>query len=214
MIIAMDGPAGAGKSSVSLRLAERLGFQRLDTGALYRSVALAARQAGRAPEDPELQAFVEGLSIELRGERVFLGAEEITEAIRSPEISAAASLYAAQSSVRAALLGLQRRLGHQQNCVLDGRDIGTVVFPDAELKIFLTARAEVRAERRLLELRGRGIEAHFEQLLQEIKARDKADSERAHAPLKQAKDAVVVDASERSIEEVVDACFALVHKPS
>ena len=139
MIVAMDGPAGAGKSSVSRLLAEKLGFVRLDTGALYRAVALSALRAHKTTEDGDLEAFVSALplSIDVEG-RVFIGKEDVSAEIRLPEVGQAASQFAAVPAVRSALLGLQRRLGRAQDSILDGRDIGTVVFPDAEVKIYLT----------------------------------------------------------------------------
>lgn len=212
MIIAIDGPAGAGKSTVSRRLADRLGFVRLDTGALYRVVGLAALRAGRPVDDPGIEAFVKALDIVVEPESITLDGEDVSDAIRTPEISDAASTYAAVPGVRAALLALQRRLGQMQDTVVDGRDIGTVVFPQAEVKIFLTARAEVRAERRLAELAERGVEAGFDGVLAEIVARDKRDSERAVAPLRQADDAVVVDTSALDLDGAVDACAAVVGK--
>jgi cytidylate kinase len=211
MIIAIDGPAGAGKSTISRRLAERIGCVRLDTGALYRVVALACTRHGLAPDAPGIQRFVAGLAIRFHDDRVFLGAEDVSAVIRTPAISTAASQYAAIPGVRAALLDLQRRIGRTQDSVVDGRDIGTVVFPDAEVKIFLTARAEARAERRCAELRAMGLEAVFETVLGEIRARDKADTERATAPLKRAQDATLVDATTLGIEEVVARCVEIVH---
>jgi cytidylate kinase len=210
MIIAIDGPAGAGKSTISRRLAERIGCVRLDTGALYRVVALACTRDGLAPSEPDIGRFVAALAIRFDDDRVFLGAEDVSTVIRAPAISVAASRYAAVPSVRAALLELQRRIGRSQDSVVDGRDIGTVVFPNAEVKIFLTARPEARAERRCAELRARGVEADFETVLREIRARDKADTERATAPLKRARDATLVDATALGIEEVVDRCVEIV----
>lgn len=210
MIIAIDGPAGAGKSTVSQRLAERLGFVRLDTGALYRVVGLAARREGRGPEDAGLEGFVGGLEIVVEPDRILLAGEDVSGAIRTPEISEAASTFAAVPGVRAALLALQRRLGQMRDTVVDGRDIGTVVFPGAEVKIFLTARAEVRAERRLAELAERGVAAEFAAVLGDIVTRDKRDSERAVAPLRQADDAVLVDTSALDLDGAVEACAAVV----
>ena len=210
MIIAIDGPAGAGKSTVSLRLAERLGCVRLDTGALYRVVGMACTRAGIDPTDAQLGAFVAGLDIGFDGDHVLLSGENVSAVIRSPAIGTAASRFAAVPAVRGALLELQRRIARRKDSVVDGRDIGTVVFPDAEVKIFLTAAAAARAQRRCAELESRGMPAEFEAVLGEIRARDRADSERAVAPLRQADDAVLVDATAMGIEEVVQRCVEIV----
>ncbi len=212
MIIAIDGPAGAGKSTVSTRLAERLGFVRLDTGALYRAVGLAATRAGIDAEDgPGLAALMAGLPLEARQDgSLWLGGEDVSEAIRTPAMSAAASRYAAAPAVRAGLMTLQRSLAHAADSILDGRDIGTVVCPDAELKIFLTASVAARAARRHKELQARGEAIALAQVAAEIEARDRADRERAIAPLRQADDAVVVDATDLDIDGVLAQCLALV----
>ncbi len=211
MIIAMDGPAGAGKSTISQRLAESLGFVRLDTGALYRAVALAATRAHKNTTDSDLLAFASALPLKIDREgKVFIGDEDVSLAIRTPEISAASSQFAAVPAVREALLGLQRKLGRSSDSILDGRDIGTVVFPDADVKIFLTASVEVRAERRHLELLGRGVQSDLEQVKKDIIARDYADEHREIAPLRRADDAVLVDASHLSIDEAVQKCKAIV----
>ena len=210
MIVAIDGPAGAGKSSVGRALAERLGFVRVDTGALYRAVGLAATRAEISPDDPTLEAFASGLELRFEGDRIFLDGEDVTGAIRTPEMSRAASLYAAQPAVRRALLDLQRRLGRAQHSVLEGRDIGTVVFPDAEVKIFLTASDEARAGRRMRELQAKGTDVSLQTVLNEIKARDAADAGRAEAPLQQAEDAVVVDTTGLDFDGSVQACVDVV----
>ncbi len=212
MIVAIDGPAGAGKSTVSRMLAERLGWVRLDTGALYRVVGLAATRAGRTVKDPDLGAFAAGLAIEVEADGIRLDGVDMGQAIRTPEASAAASRFAAVPAVRDALLELQRHLGRAQDTVIDGRDIGTVVFPDADVKIFLTAAAEERARRRLAELEGRGEAADFETVLADIVQRDKQDSERAVAPLKKAADAVEVDTSTLDLPGAVEACLAVVRQ--
>ena len=211
MIIAIDGPAGAGKSTISRLLAQRLGFVRIDTGALYRAVALAALRAGVAPTDgARLADLVSGLDLTLTISGIRLGDEDVSTAIRAPEIGLAASTYAAVPAVRAGLMDLQRRLGRSHDSVMDGRDIGTVVFPDADAKIYLTASAEARAGRRHRELMTDGHPADFDVVLREIRQRDHQDTTRAIAPLRQAGDATVIDATDLDIEGAVSACLQVV----
>ena len=213
MIVAIDGPAGAGKSTVSRLIAERLGSVRIDTGALYRAVALAATRHDIPLTATEtLRPFVEHLAIELVGDRVLLDGEDVSQAIRTPEISLAASAYAAVPAVRAGLMELQRRLGRSAPSVMDGRDIGTVVFPDADVKLYLTASADARADRRYRELVANGVAATREDVLREIVLRDHQDMTRAVAPLRQAEDATVIDATELSIEGTVGACLAAIRR--
>lgn len=211
MIVAIDGPAGAGKSTIGRLLAERIGFTRVDTGSLYRAVGLACLDAGVTGEGSALDATLATLDLDLgpKGE-VILGGVDVSARIRTPEVSKAASTFAAFPATRAALLDLQRRLGRARDSILEGRDIGTVVFPDAEVKIYLTASADVRAQRRLAELEGRGVAADLETVKAQIIARDQADMNREIAPLKQADDAVVVDASDLTIDGVVAACATIV----
>jgi CMP/dCMP kinase len=218
-ILAIDGPAGAGKSTVARRVAERLGFVLIDTGALYRSVALAARRAGIALDDAAAmgvlaESLVAATALAFRrderGVRTLLAGEDVSEAIRAPEIGMGASTVSAHRGVRAALLELQRQAGREGGVVLEGRDIGTVVFPDAEVKVFLTARPEVRARRRFEELRAKGhATVTFEETLDEVKKRDAQDEGRAVAPLKRADGAVLVDASELTIDDAVERIVAL-----
>jgi cytidylate kinase len=215
-IVAIDGPAGAGKSTVARTLAKALGFVMLDTGALYRSVALAANQAEVSWDDDEAMTALahqlasdEALRFEPdpaseRGIRVLLAGHDVSQAIRTSEISMGASKVSAIGGVRDALMELQRQLGaHPPGVVAEGRDIGTVVFPRAPAKFFLTASPEIRARRRLVELEAGGDEVDFETVLAEVKQRDKQDSEREVAPLKKADDAILVDSSDRSVEQVV-----------
>lgn len=212
--VAIDGPAGAGKSTVAHALAERLGYLLLDTGALYRTVALAAQRASIPWDDP---ARVGGLAEDLVarhrlviernegvGMRIRLDGDDVSLAIRAPDVSVGASRVSSLPAVRAALLDMQRREGVAGGVVLEGRDIGTVVFPDAEAKFFLTASAEIRARRRYEELVARGKADSYEATLADVESRDKADTERPVAPLKQADDAIVVDSSNRDVNDVVE----------
>jgi cytidylate kinase len=217
LIVAIDGPAGAGKSSVSKILALRLGFTLVDTGAIYRCVALSARRAGIKFDDVAgLQDVLGSLEVTFRmvedKNHVFLKGEDVSEAIRTPENSLAASQVGAQPTVRAALLGLQRKLAlsAEKGAILEGRDIGTVVFPDANLKIFLFADPKIRAERRYEELFQKGHEKPVDQVLADQNKRDKEDSEREHAPLKAADDAVQIDSTHLPLSEVVHRIEELV----
>ena len=207
--IAIDGPAGAGKSTIARSLASKLGYIYVDTGALYRAVGVNAIRSGADTKNPEqVCATLEGADVSLRfvdGEqRVFLGEEDVSVAIRTPEASMAASNVSAIPKVRAFLFDLQRDIAAKNNCIMDGRDIGTVVLPNAEVKIFLTASAEVRAKRRYDELLAKGMQADYNQVLEEMIQRDYQDSHRAIAPLKQADDAVLVDTSDMNLEQVIE----------
>jgi len=216
-IVAIDGPAGAGKSTVARELARRLGFTIVDTGAIYRAVALAAQRAGIGWEDDAALARLldGGLEISFApagdGQRVLLHGEDVTAAIRTPEISRGASVVSARPVVRQKLLGLQRQLGRgaERGAVLEGRDIGTVVFPDADVKFFLTANDEARAARRHAELLDKGLPVPLGEVLADQRRRDKDDSERAIAPLKPAPDAVVIDTTGMDPGEVVERCYRL-----
>lgn len=207
--IAIDGPAGAGKSTIARSLASKLGYIYVDTGALYRTVGVNAMRGGADTKNPEqVCATLEGADVSLRfveGEqRVFLGEEDVSVVIRTPEASMAASNVSAIPEVRAFLFDLQRDIAAKNNCIMDGRDIGTVVLPNAEVKIFLTASAEVRAKRRYDELLAKGMQADYNQVLEEMIQRDYQDSHRAIAPLKQADDAVLVDTSDMNLEQVIE----------
>ncbi len=206
VVIAIDGPAGAGKSTVAKALAQRLGFFLLDTGAIYRAVALSAARAGVAFSDG---ARLGGVAREMalrfdEAGRVWLGDEDVSTAIRTPDMSQGASTVSAHPAVRDALLELQRRLAEKGRCVVEGRDIGTVVLPWAPVKIFLTASDEVRARRRYDELKAKGADVSFEETLRDLRERDHRDSTRAVAPLKQADDAVPMDTSDMNQAEVID----------
>ncbi|MBR3181455.1 MAG: (d)CMP kinase [Eggerthellaceae bacterium] len=221
MIIAIDGPSGAGKSSVSKLVATELGFACLDTGAMYRSVAWQAVHDGVALDDNEaLGKLARTYDIEFEHEPgnpspigVFIGGNDVTLAIRTLEIDRAVSPVSAAPAVREALVAQQQRIGRAGNYVVEGRDIGTVVFPDAEVKVFLTASDEARARRRVLQNEQRGVgSTDFEEVLADIIRRDTADSTRATSPLKPADDAVHIDSSDMTIEEVVEAICDLARK--
>ena len=208
--IAIDGPSGAGKSTIARAAAKRFGFIYVDTGAIYRTVGLAAYRGGIDRRDASaVEALLPQLEIAMRytdaGEQhMYLNGEDVTALIREPEISICASDVAALPSVRAFLMELQRRMARENSVIMDGRDIGTVVLPDAEVKIFLTASAEARARRRLLELEQKGMKQSFDEVLRDIKYRDEQDSHRAAAPLKKAEEAIVVDTSELSFAESLE----------
>lgn len=215
IVVTIDGPAGAGKSTVSKRLTARLGYRLLDTGALYRAVALAARRAGVAWDDEAgLAALAARLPIEfeLAGDqnRVLLASEDVSGAIRTPEISQGASVVSALPGVRAGLLDLQRRLGAAGGIVAEGRDVGTVVFPAAQAKFFLTASDEVRARRRYDELTQAGVKVDLASTLAEMRERDRRDSSRDIAPMRPADDAVQVDSSTMDLDEVVESMLRVV----
>jgi cytidylate kinase len=207
LIIAIDGPAGAGKTTAARSLARRLGYTYLDTGATFRAVALKVIRSGADTDDPGAMAEIaRGAEIRFCGaehERIFLDGEDVTDHIRSGAISHTASKISAYPEVRPILTDLWRRIGGQGGVVLEGRDIGTVVFPDAELKVFLVAQPRIRAERRYKELPD-SSGTTLEQVAEDIARRDAADSSRSHAPLARAADAVEVDTSNMNIEETAD----------
>lgn len=208
--IAIDGPAGAGKSSVAKAVAAKLGFIYVDTGALYRSIGVNALRHGIKTDDADaVIALLPETKVELRyidgAQRVFLNGEDVSEAIRMPEASMAASNVSAIPAVRTFLLDLQRDMAKNNNVIMDGRDIGTVILPDAQYKFFLTASAQVRADRRFKELKEKGIDVNYNALLEEIIQRDYNDSHRETAPLRQADDAILIDSSNMTLEESINA---------
>ena len=212
-VIAIDGPAGAGKSTIAKKAAAALGFAYIDTGAMYRSVTWKLLQTGQ-PFSPDLAGrLAQEIRISFRPEgslnRVFVDDTEVTEAIRSAAVTGLVSRVAAVPAVREAMVAQQRRMGREGNVVLDGRDIGTVVFPDSPCKIYLTASVEERARRRGKELEAKGQAVDYEKLQADIASRDKQDMERETSPLKQAEDAVYLDTADMSIDEVTDGILKL-----
>ncbi|MBQ8209688.1 MAG: (d)CMP kinase [Clostridia bacterium] len=208
--IAIDGPAGAGKSTVAKAVAKKFGFIYVDTGALYRSISVnALKHCIETTDTEKVIAMLPETNVELKyidgTQRVFLNGEDVSEEIRLPEASMAASNVSAIPAVREFLLDLQRDMAKNHNVVMDGRDIGTVILPDAQYKFFLTASAEVRADRRYKELTEKGIEVDYNALLEEIVQRDYNDSHRETAPLRQAEDAILIDSSNLTLEESIEA---------
>lgn len=217
MIIAIDGPVAAGKTTLSKLLADRLDFSLLDTGAIYRAVALASHRQGIDwSDEPAVAEVASRMGIEFRWfegtNHVLLQGEDVTDAIRTPEMSQGASLVSALPGVRAALLNLQRRLGQQGDVIAEGRDIGTVVFPTADLKIFLTAQPEIRARRRHQEWRRNGHDETYDEVLEALRERDARDENRSVAPLKPATDSILLDSSGLAILEVLTRALELVSR--
>ncbi len=213
--VAIDGPAGAGKSTISKQLAKKLEFIYVDTGALYRATGLKfLRQGIDTKLECDIPALLDITKIDIKfinGEqRVFLDEEDVSELIRTPEASMMASAVSAKPPVRAFLLEMQRKLARENNVIMDGRDIGTVVLPNAEVKIFLTASVETRANRRFIELKERGSSATYEEVLDDMKVRDYNDSHREIAPLKPAQDSIIVDTSALSFEESVETLYNII----
>ena len=207
--VAIDGPAGAGKSTLARRLAADFGYIYVDTGAMFRTIGLYALRAGKDPKDNEaVDALLPNITLEftfIEGEQhIYLNGEDVSTAIRTEEVGMAASAVGANPAVRAFLLEMQRDMARTQNILMDGRDIGTVVLPNATVKIFLTASAEARAQRRAKELAEKGQPADFATVLADIRQRDYQDSHRAVAPLKQADDAILVDTSSIGLQESFD----------
>ena len=216
--IAIDGPGGAGKSTIAKRLAKELSFYYVDTGAIYRTVAYFLDLLGVSPKDVDgVERYIDELTIDIEYDEdglqhMIMNGMDVSNDIRTPDISMKASDVSAHAVVRDMLLDMQRDVAKKHNVIMDGRDIGTVVLPRAQVKIFLTASAEVRAQRRFQELQAKGKKDTFDQVLKELQKRDYQDSHREIAPLKQAKDAVVVDTSALDIDGVVDAIRNIVRE--
>ena len=208
--VAIDGPAGAGKSTLARRLAAELGYIYVDTGAMFRTIGLYALRAGKDPKDNEaVNALLPEISLKfafIEGEQhIYLNGEDVSTAIRTEEVGMAASAVGANPEVRAFLLGMQRDMAKTQDVLMDGRDIGTVVLPDATVKIFLTASPEARATRRWKEYQQKGVEVSDEEVLADVRQRDYQDTHRAAAPLRQADDAQLLDTSEMNFEQSLEA---------
>ncbi|MDI6773319.1 MAG: (d)CMP kinase [bacterium] len=218
-VVAIDGPTASGKSTVARAVADRLGLKHIDTGAMYRSVALASmRRSVDLRDDAALTALAASLAIEFRpapgGDRIVVDGEDVTEAIRAPEVSTAASIVSAVPGVRVALVARQQALGAAGGIVMEGRDIGTVVFPNAEVKVFLGASLEARTRRRHDELRARGVDADLDEVRRQEAERDARDETRSHSPLRPADDAVILDTTLLTLEQVVAAIVQLVRERS
>ena len=216
--IAIDGPAGAGKSTIAKALAKELGFYYVDTGAIYRTVAYFLDLLGISPKDVDgVERYIDELTVEIEYDEdgvqhMLMNGMDVTDEIRTPDISQKASLVSAHAVVREMLLDMQRDMARKHNVVMDGRDIGTVVLPKANVKIFLTASAEVRAKRRCDELVAKGQNANYDSVLKQIQQRDYQDSHRAIAPLKMARDSIKVDSSELDIEGVLTHIKAIIQE--
>ena len=215
LIIAIDGPAASGKSTTAQLLAQKLGYVYIDTGAMYRACALKAKKMGIDINDEEsIRELLDDIDIRIENHnsknRIYLDGEDVSEDIRADDISALASAISAIPAVRYKMVELQRKMGEKGGVILDGRDIGTFVFPTAEVKFFLTANPEVRAKRRWLELQQKGINKDFSEVLADLVKRDNNDSQRALAPLKKADDAIEVDTSNMTIEEQTDCLYQII----
>ncbi len=211
--IAIDGPAGSGKTTVAKTLAKRLGFDYLDTGAMYRAVALFLNERGVSESDNEsIEELLKNVKMDYKDGELYLNGKKVGEEIRTAETGILASKYAKNPVVRKHLSRLQREIADNRKMVVEGRDIGTVVLPDADLKIFLTASVEERARRRYEELVKKGEKISYKEVLEQLKRRDEQDSKREVAPLKPAEDAVVIDTTKLTVDEVVDRIVELVRK--
>lgn len=212
-IVAIDGPAASGKTTTAKGVAEKLGWVYIDTGAMYRGVAYKIKKEGIDPKDiKKVEDIAKHIRIEFKGRkpRVIVDGEDVTEEIRKPEISKLSSLISSYHGVREEMVKRQRRMGDKKKVICEGRDIGTVVFPYAELKIFMTASLEERARRRKLQLKEQGIDKPIEEVMEEIRKRDHADSTRKHSPLRKAEDAVILDTTDLTIEEQIDKVIEMI----
>jgi len=218
LIIAIDGPAGSGKSTVAKLLAKKLGYTYIDTGAMYRAVALKIKNLGIDPEDlNKVLKIMEETSIDLEpdenGVKVFLDGKDVSKDIRTEEIGKIASKIARYPQVRKILVQMQRELGKKaRDVVIEGRDTGTVIFPDADIKFFFTASPEIRAERRYKELKEKGLDVSYDEILKEVKERDYLDTTRKDSPLKPAKDAIIIDTSDKNLDEVLQEVLDIIEK--
>ena len=215
LIIAIDGPAASGKSTTAQLLAKKLGYLYIDTGAMYRACALKAKKLGIDINDEEsIRNLLDFIDIQIENDnsknRILLDGEDVSEDIRADDISSLASAISAIPAVRYKMVELQRKMGEKGSVILDGRDIGTFVFPDAEVKFFLTASPEIRAKRRWLELQQKGIDKNFSEVLADMVKRDNNDSQRALAPLKKAEDAIEIDTSNMTIEEQTETLYKII----
>ena len=216
--IAIDGPAGAGKSTIARQLAKELGFYYVDTGAIYRTVAYFMDILGVSPKDADgVERYIDELTVEIEydedgKQHMIMNGMDVTDEIRTQDISQKASLVSAHGVVRDVLLDMQRDVARKHNVIMDGRDIGTVVLPKADVKIFLTASAEVRAKRRCDELNAKGLKSEYAQVLKDIQQRDYQDTHRELAPLKMARDSVKLDTSDMTVDEVIAAMKDIIQK--
>ncbi len=213
-VVAIDGPSGAGKSTVSRNVAKKLGFKYVDTGAMYRAFAVAVEDEGISPEDEDaLKEFTKRVDVCFdKDGHIYVNRRDYTHRIRTPLADRLSSVISTKGFVRERLVSLQRRIGEEGYVIMEGRDIGTVVFPDADVKIYLVASQEVRAERRFRELKEKGHRGSKEEILKAISERDRRDTERSHSPLRRAEDAVVVDTTELSLEEVEERVMKLIER--
>ena len=209
--VAIDGPGGAGKSTIAKILAKELGLDYIDTGAMYRAVALKMTRLGVPAEEGQVAEALTDTTIDFAGGSIYLDGQEVNEAIRTPEMGGLASLYSALGCVRKKLVERQKEMGQTKDCIMDGRDIGTNVLPNAEFKFFLTASAEERARRRYKELIEKGQDVEYEKILADINERDYNDSHRALDPLRKAEDAIEVDTTHMTIDEVIATLVGIIH---